>query len=100
MNNPSSPDLRAEADSQRLRVGAILQGRYRITRELGAGGMGAVYEAVDQRLEATVALKETLSTDNRLRRQFEQEARLLADLLHPCLARVSAYFSESGRAFL
>ena len=62
--------------------------------------MGAVYEAVDQRLEATVALKETLSTDDRLRRQFEQEARLLAQLHHPCLPRVSDYFSESGRAFL
>ncbi len=100
MDNPSSSDLRAEPGSQRLRVGAILQGRYRIIRELGAGGMGAVYEAVDQRLEATVALKETLSTDDRLRRQFEQEARLLAQLHHPCLPRVSDYFSEAGRAFL
>jgi serine/threonine protein kinase len=100
MDNSSSSDLMSEAGSQRLRAGAILQGRYRITRELGAGGMGAVYEAVDQRLEATVALKETLSTDDRLRRQFEQEARLLAQLHHPCLPRVSDYFSESGRAFL
>ena len=100
MDNSSSSDLMSEAGSQRLRAGAILQGRYRIIRELGAGGMGAVYEAVDQRLEATVALKETLSTDDRLRRQFEQEARLLAQLHHPCLPRVSDYFSESGRAFL
>ena len=68
--------------------------------ELGSGGMGAVYEAVDQRLETTVALKQTLSSDDRLRRQFEQEARLLAQLHHPCLPRVSDYFSEDGRAFL
>jgi len=100
MDNPSSPDLRAEPASKRLHLGAILQSRYRITSELGTGGMGAVYEAVDQRLEATVALKETLSTDDRLRRQFEQEARLLAQLHHPCLPRVSDYFSEAGRAFL
>ena len=100
MSNPSSLDLRAEEGSQRLSVGAILQGRYRIERELAAGGMGAVYETIDQRLEATVALKETLSTDDRLRRQFEQEARLLAQLHHPCLPRVSDYFSEAGRAFL
>jgi serine/threonine protein kinase len=100
MNNQSTSDLRAEAGSQRLSVGAVLQNRYRIARELGTGGMGAVYEAVDQRLEATVALKETLSTEDRLRRQFEQEARLLAQLHHPCLPRVSDYFSEAGRAFL
>src|SRR5205814_5534767 len=36
----------------------------------------------------------------RLRRQFEQEARLLAQLHHPALPRVSDYFTENGRAFL
>ncbi|HSQ25184.1 MAG TPA: serine/threonine-protein kinase, partial [Pyrinomonadaceae bacterium] len=100
MDHPSSPNLKAEAGSKQLPIGAVLQDRYRIMRELGTGGMGAVYEAIDQRLEATVALKETLSTDDRLRRQFEQEARLLAQLHHPCLPRVSDYFSEAGRAFL
>ena len=79
---------------------AILQGRYRIIRQLGKGGMGAVYEAVDQRLDAIVALKETFSVDERLRRQFEQEARLLAGLNHPALPCVSDYFTEGDRAFL
>jgi serine/threonine protein kinase len=62
--------------------------------------MGAVYEAVDQRLDAIVALKETFSVDDRLRQQFEQEARLLAQLNHPALPRVSDYFTEGDRAFL
>src|SRR5260370_19642192 len=62
--------------------------------------MGAVYEAIDLRLDATVALKETFSVDDRLRRQFEQEARLLAQLHHPALPRVSDYFTEGDRAFL
>ncbi len=77
-----------------------MQGRYRIVRQLGKGGMGAVYEALDLRLDATVALKETFSVDNRLRKQFEQEARLLAQLNHPALPRVSDYFTEGDRAFL
>jgi serine/threonine protein kinase len=83
-----------------LAPGAVLQSRYRIVKQLGKGGMGAVYEAVDQRLDATVALKETFSVDDRLRRQFEQEARLLAQLNHPALPRVSDYFTEEQRAFL
>lgn len=62
--------------------------------------MGAVYEAIDQRLGITVALKETVSVDASVRKQFEQEARLLASLQHPALPRVSDHFAEGDRAFL
>jgi eukaryotic-like serine/threonine-protein kinase len=78
----------------------ILQGRYLIVRQLGQGGMGAVYEAIDQRLDTTVALKETLFSEERLRKQFEREARLLARLHHPALPRVSDHFSEGDGQFL
>src|SRR5918999_4394994 len=78
----------------------ILQGRYLIIRQLGQGGMGAVYEALDQRLDTLVALKETLFTDERLRKQFEREARLLARLHHQALPRVSDHFSEADGQFL
>ena len=78
----------------------ILQGRYRIVRQLGQGGMGAVYEAIDQRLDTTVALKETFFSEERLRKQFEREARLLARLHHPALPRVSDHFSEGDGQFL
>ena len=78
----------------------ILQSRYRIIRQLGQGGMGAVYEAIDTRLDTTVALKETLFTDERLRKQFEREARLLARLHHPALPRVSDHFAEGDGEFL
>jgi serine/threonine protein kinase len=62
--------------------------------------MGTVYEAIDQRLDTTVALKETFFADERLRKQFEREARLLARLHHPALPRVSDHFSESDGQFL
>src|ERR1700693_6463784 len=78
----------------------ILQGRYRIIRQLGQGGMGAVYEAVDERLDTTVALKETLFADEKLRKQFEREARLLARMHHQALPRVSDHFNEGDGQFL
>src|SRR5436189_4785215 len=83
-----------------LAAETILQGRYRIVRQLGQGGMGAVYEAVDQRLDTTVALKETLFTDEKLRKQFEREARLLARMHHQALPRVSDHFNEGDGQFL
>ena len=78
----------------------VLQNRYRVIRLLGQGGMGAVYEATDERLDTTVALKETLFTDERLRKQFEREARLLARMHHPALPRVSDHFAEGDGQFL
>jgi serine/threonine protein kinase len=83
-----------------LLVDTIVQGRYRIVRKLGRGGMGAVYEAVDQRLGITVALKATLSRAPSMRKQFEHEARLLASLQHSALPRVTDHFVEGNRAFL
>ena len=80
--------------------GTLLQARYRVVRRLGKGGMGAVYEAIDLRLDVAVAIKEAFSTDPRLRKQFEHEARLLAQLHHPALPRVTDYFTEDNRVFL
>src|SRR6059036_1672835 len=83
-----------------LATDTVLQGRYRIIRQLGQGGMGAVYEALDERLDTTVALKETLFADEKLRKQFEREARLLARLHHQALPRVSDHFNEGDGQFL
>lgn len=83
-----------------LAAGLVLQNRYRVIKQLGQGGMGAVYEAVDERLDTTIALKETLFSDERLRRQFEREARLLARMHHPALPRVSDHFGEGDGQFL
>ena len=84
-----------------LSPNTILQNRYRVVRELGHGGMGAVYEAIDQRVSTVVALKETLLGKNPdARRAFEREAALLANLRHPGLPKVMDYFSEGEGEFL
>ena len=95
-----SHDCQPDAYNAPLAPDTLLQDRYRIVRQLGRGGMGAVYEARDQRLEITVALKETLSSEESMRRQFEREARMLAGMQHPALPRVSDHFVEGSRAFL
>lgn len=93
-------DIDQEIANTPLGADSVLQERYRIVRQLGRGGMGAVYEAVDERLGITVALKETLSSEPSMRKQFEHEARLLAGMQHPALPRVSDHFVEGNRAFL
>jgi formylglycine-generating enzyme required for sulfatase activity len=84
-----------------LSPNTILQNRYCVVRKLGEGGMGAVYEAIDQRVSCLVALKETLATrDNEARDAFEREAALLANLRHQALPKVMDYFSENEGDFL
>jgi len=78
----------------------LLQNRYFIVRQIGQGGMGAVYQAIDKRLGSTVALKESFFDDDRLRKAFEREARLLASLRHSALPKVSDHFTEGDGQFL
>src|SRR5215210_2301130 len=78
----------------------IIQERYRVLRLLGKGGMGMVYEALDERLSRTVALKETRVEGQELRRAFEREAKLLANLQHPALPKVMDHFGEGDNQFL
>ena len=80
--------------------GTVLQNRYVVERQIGEGGMGAVYIATDQRFGSTVALKETFFADPNLRKAFEREARLLNHLRHTALPRVSDHFGEDEGQFL
>ncbi len=83
-----------------LAAGALLQSRYQIVCSIGQGGMGAVYQAIDQRLGHTVAVKQILRSDRSLGAAFEREAQLLAGLRHPSLPKVTDYFVETAGQFL
>src|SRR5215204_1971841 len=83
-----------------IEAGKVLQGRYGVERQIGQGGMGAVFIATDERFGSTVAIKETFFTDDKFRKAFEREARLLNSLRHPALPRVSDHFIEGNGQFI
>ncbi len=78
-------------------------GRYRLERRLGAGGMASVWLAVDKRLNRPVAVKvvaDALASDERWVRRFTREARAAAALSHRGVVSVYDYGVEGGRPFL
>ncbi len=83
-----------------IETGRLLQDRYRIDRQIGQGGMGAVYVATDERFGSVVAIKETLCMDDNYRKAIEREARLLNSLKHNALPKVTDHFLESNGQFL
>ena len=78
-------------------------GHYRVLEEIGAGGMGVVYRAVDTRLNRDVALKVirrgALSSASS-RERFRKEALLLSKLCHPNIAQVYDFDKQEGTDFL
>jgi Tol biopolymer transport system component len=76
---------------------------YRVTEKIGAGGMGEVYRAHDERLKRDVAVKvlpEILTGDSEWLARFDREARLLASLNHPNIAAVHGLEEFGGKRFL
>jgi tetratricopeptide (TPR) repeat protein/predicted Ser/Thr protein kinase len=83
-------------------IGQKLQ-QYLILSQLGAGGMGVVYCALDEELDRKVALKVLSSgtlADDDARKQFRKEALALAKLNHPNIETVYAFSSQDGLDFL
>src|SRR5919205_3801733 len=76
---------------------------YRIIEPLGAGGMGAVYKAHDEKLQRVVALKmlppEAISQADR-RRRFLQEARAASALNHPHILTVYEVGEDGGHPYM
>ena len=78
-------------------------GRYLILAEIGAGGMGVVYRAEDERLNRAVALNVLHSgsiSNTKTRNRFRREARILSQLNHPHIATIFDFDTEEGIDFL
>jgi eukaryotic-like serine/threonine-protein kinase len=97
-----------EADEQSLvpesGVPRIIEDKYVVTRLLGRGGMGSVYQATQTRLNRPVAVKVLLSHlvgSTSMRSRFEREARIVARLRHPAIVTIHDFgVLPSGHAYL
>ena len=81
---------------------AKVLGRYHIISELGRGGMGVVYKAVDPKLERFIAIKclsDELSEDEITVTRFLREARNVAALNHPHIAQIFLADEDEGRPY-
>jgi tetratricopeptide (TPR) repeat protein len=86
-----------------IEVGSVLNDRYRLDEQLGAGGAGVVYRAEDLQLSRTVAIKVLIGeghmSGDKLER-FRSEARSVARLNHPNIITLYDYAEAQGRPYL
>ncbi len=79
----------------RVRTGQVVAGRYRLEEQVGSGGMGVVWRALDEQLSRVVAVKRAARPadvdSERVHRQMRREARIAAGLHHP---HVVAFLDE------
>jgi len=110
---PKSPHANPDGEAETLaataagRAGSLAAGsrlgRYLIVEPLGAGGMGVVYRARDEKLERAVAIKmlaQGVLTGEEARRHFHREARALAKLNHPRIAAVYDVGEQNGADYI
>ncbi len=83
--------------------GTTLGGRYRLNHRVGAGGMGEVWEATDEVLGRTVAVKVMLAAlldEEGFDRRFLAEARSMASVAHPGIVAIHDFHSGADNAYL
>lgn len=84
----------------------LKNGRYELVKQLGAGGTGRIFLAIDHKMSANIVLKELCplsvraSTLKYLEKRFKEEAKLLFRLNHTGFPRVMDYFTEKGRLLI
>lgn len=84
-------------------IGTLLNGRFRLEEQIGAGGMSTVYRAYDTTLERWVAIKlmhRDISSDADQLERFRREARAVARLNHAHVVTVIDFGEDDGRPYI
>ena len=87
---------------KQLSIGNVIDGRYRLDDQVGAGGMGIVYRAMDLKLDRIVAIKFLLGAklDTPFKARFTEEARILARLEHPNILQIFDFGTSDDTPFI
>src|SRR5215475_9805909 len=99
----SSGESSSADDSAQRRLDPGTQiGSYRMESEIGRGGMGSVYRALDTKLNRAVAIKFLSDelADAAARRRFQREAQTASSLNHPHIVTVYDVGDFEGRQYL
>ncbi len=101
----TEPDLRASSlGDEDMLLGTTLLGRYQITKKIGQGGMGAVYEATHTLIGKRVAVKVLLdkyAKKDQIVARLEQEARLASSIGHEHIIDITDFGTTGdGRTFV
>ena len=86
-----------------IRPGDVLEGKWRVEKKIGQGGMGSVYRATDLALDRVVAVKvlaAELCKDEVFVARFEREAKLTAGLEQPNVVLIYGVGRHLGRPFI
>jgi len=104
---PLPPEPAVTANTVHLKPDQVLAGRYRIVSEVGTGGFGAVYKAIDMRnSNRLVAVKEIglsgLTSQQVIEATdaFNREVMLLTDLKHANIPRIYGHFTDPEHWYL
>jgi len=90
----SGVDISELQPSSSLIVGSVFDERYLVVTQLGDGGMGCVYRAIDHQTDGTVALKvlhPSLLSDNPSRQRFIREGKASSQLTHRNIVQVNKF---------
>ncbi len=92
-----------EIAREELAPGSLFASRYQIIEELGHGGMGRVYRALDKKLNEEVALKlvrPEIAADRSTLERFHTELKLARKISHPHIGRMYELMEEKGAHFI
>ena len=92
-----------ETPREKLTRGTLFADRYEIIEELGTGGMGRVYRAIDKKLNEEVAikfLKKEIASDRKIVERFANELKLARRIIHKNIARMYELMEHEGVSFI